>query len=48
MLDAVQRLAGAPVVLENEQHRPLDYLPGPDAAEGFLDAWASPLGRASG
>lgn len=40
VLDAVQRLAAAPVVLENVQHRPLEYLAGPEKTAGFLDGWA--------
>lgn len=39
ILQAVQRLAGGPVVVENSQHRPLDYFAGPDDAGGFLDGW---------
>lgn len=39
ILQAVQRLAAGPVVVENAQHRPLDYLSGPDDAGGFLDGW---------
>lgn len=39
VLRAVQRLADAPVVVENAQHRPLDYFSGPDADDGFLDGW---------
>jgi purine catabolism regulator len=39
ILRAVQRLADAPVVVENAQHRPLDYFSGPDADDGFLDGW---------
>jgi purine catabolism regulator len=39
ILRAVQRLAAAPVVVENAQHRPLDYFSGPDADDGFLDGW---------
>ncbi len=39
ILQAVQRLAGGPVVVENAQHRPLDYFAGPDDAGGFLDGW---------
>ena len=39
VLRAVQRLADAPVVVENAQHRPLDYFAGPDEDEGFLDGW---------
>ncbi len=45
VLQAVQRLAGAAVVLENEQHRPLDYLPGPRDPEGFLDDWQARSAR---
>ncbi|SEC26426.1 purine catabolism regulatory protein [Nocardioides exalbidus] len=42
ILQAVQRLAGGPVVVENAQHRPLDYFAGPDdptGSAGFLDGW---------
>ncbi|SFB24328.1 purine catabolism regulatory protein [Nocardioides alpinus] len=39
ILQAVQRLAAGPVVVENAQHRPLDYLPGPADVGGFLDGW---------
>ncbi|MCY4724726.1 PucR family transcriptional regulator ligand-binding domain-containing protein [Nocardioides sp. STR2] len=39
VLRAVQRLADAPVVVENAQHRPLDYFAGPDEGDGFLDGW---------
>lgn len=41
ILDAVQRLAGAAVVLESEEHQVLDYRPGPQDAEGFLSGWAA-------
>ncbi|MFG2044940.1 PucR family transcriptional regulator [Dactylosporangium sp. NPDC048998] len=39
ILQAVQRLSGGAVVLENGQHRPLDYLAGFDDMSGFLDGW---------
>lgn len=39
ILRAVQRLADGPVVVENAQHRPLDYFAGPDDTGGFLDGW---------
>lgn len=39
ILRAVQRLADAPVVVENAQHRPLDYFAGPEEDDGFLDGW---------
>lgn len=39
ILRAVQRLADGPVVVENAQHRPLDYFAGPDDSGGFLDGW---------
>jgi purine catabolism regulator len=39
ILQAVRRLADGPVVLENEQHRPLDYLAGPADSDDFLDGW---------
>jgi PucR family transcriptional regulator, purine catabolism regulatory protein len=41
ILEAVQRLAGAAVVLENEQHRVLDYRAGPEDVAGFLADWQS-------
>ncbi len=39
ILAAVQRLSGAAVVLESEQHRVLDYLSGPGDVADFLDNW---------
>ncbi|TCI98746.1 PucR family transcriptional regulator ligand-binding domain-containing protein [Aeromicrobium sp. IC_218] len=39
ILAAVERLAGAPVVLESAQHRVVDYRPGPGASTHFLDDW---------
>lgn len=39
ILRAVERLADGPVVLENAQHRPLDYLAGGADMSGFLDRW---------
>ncbi|CAM3660623.1 PucR family transcriptional regulator [Nocardioides zeicaulis] len=39
ILQAVQRLANGPVVVENAQHRPLDYFAGPGDEGGFLDGW---------
>jgi purine catabolism regulator len=39
ILQAVQRLAAGPVVVENAHHRPLDYFAGPGDADGFLDGW---------
>lgn len=39
ILQAVQRLAEGPVVVENDRHRPLDYFAGPDDVGGFLDGW---------
>ncbi|MGF0313794.1 PucR family transcriptional regulator [Rhodococcus sp. IEGM1428] len=39
VLAAVHRLSGCPVVIENEQHRPLDFLADPGSASGFLDHW---------
>ena len=48
VLEAVSRLAAAPVVLENEQHRPLDFLPGPAGSGGFLDGWRARSARVSG
>jgi len=40
VLDAVQRLAGATVVVENEQHQILDYLAGPGDVSSFLEDWS--------
>ena len=45
ILAAVQRLAGAAVVLESEQHQVLDYLAGPDDVAGFLDDWQARSSR---
>ncbi|GAA2145255.1 PucR family transcriptional regulator [Nocardioides koreensis] len=45
ILTAVQRLAGAAVVLESEQHQVLDYLAGPDDVAGFLDDWQARSSR---
>ena len=39
ILEAVQRLAGAAVVLESEQHHVLDYRSGPDDVATLLDDW---------
>ena len=44
VLQAVQRLAGGAVVLENARHRPLDYLPGGEE-QGFLDDWPARSAR---
>ncbi|MEQ6902922.1 PucR family transcriptional regulator ligand-binding domain-containing protein [Nocardioides sp. YIM 152588] len=41
ILAAVQRLAGATVVVESEQHQVLDYRVGPDDEAGFLSGWAA-------
>ncbi|MPY79627.1 MAG: PucR family transcriptional regulator [Actinophytocola sp.] len=41
ILEAVQRLAGAAVVLEDDQHRVLDYRAGPRDIAGFLADWPS-------
>src|SRR5690348_14975933 len=41
VLAAVQRLSGAAVVLEGEQHQVLDYLPGPGDVAAFLDDWTA-------
>lgn len=41
VLEAVQRLSGAAVVLESEQHQVLDYRAGPDDITGFLSGWAA-------
>ncbi|MDH2416175.1 PucR family transcriptional regulator ligand-binding domain-containing protein [Nocardioides sp. CER19] len=45
ILDAVQRLTGGPVVLENAQHRPLDFLAGSADGDGFLDGWQTRSAR---
>jgi len=45
ILEAVARLASGPVILENAQHRPLDFLAGPDASSGFLDNWQARSAR---
>ncbi|MBB6628161.1 PucR family transcriptional regulator [Nocardioides sp. KIGAM211] len=45
ILAAVQRLAGAAVVLESEQHQVLDYLAGPADVGGFLDDWQARSAR---
>jgi purine catabolism regulator len=39
ILAAVQRLAGTAVVLEDGQHRVLDYRSGPEDIAGFLAGW---------
>ncbi len=39
ILEAVQQLAGAAVVLENEEHRVLDYRAGPGDITDFLADW---------
>lgn len=41
ILEAAQRLSGAAVVLEDEQHRVLDYRSGPDDVSAFLADWQS-------
>lgn len=41
VLEAVQRLAGAAVVLENEQHAVVDYRAGPADIGAFLANWQS-------
>lgn len=41
ILEAVQRLAGAAVVLESEQHSVLDYRSGPGDITAFLEGWTS-------
>jgi purine catabolism regulator len=41
ILDAVQRLAGAAVVLESEEHQVLDFRAGPDDSSGFLAGWTA-------
>jgi purine catabolism regulator len=40
VLAAVQRLSGAAVVLESEQHQVLDYLPGPGDVADLLEDWS--------
>lgn len=40
VLEAVQRLAGAAVVVESEQNQVLDYLAGPADASDFLADWS--------
>lgn len=45
ILDAVSRMANGPVVLENAQHLPLDFLPGPTSPAGFLDNWQARSNR---
>jgi purine catabolism regulator len=45
ILDAVGRLAGGPVVLENAQNRPIDFLTGSANSTGFLDNWQSRSAR---
>jgi purine catabolism regulator len=45
ILDAVCRLTGGPVVLENAEHRPLDFLTGSAPSEGFLDNWQARSSR---
>lgn len=47
ILDAVCRLTGGPVVLENAEHRPLDFLTGAAPADGFLDNWQARSSRVS-
>ncbi len=46
VLEAVRQLCGASVVLENEHHRPLDFLPGTEDAH-FLDGWPNRSARVS-
>ena len=41
ILAAVQRLSGAAVVLESEEHQVLDYLGGPGSIAEFLDDWSA-------
>lgn len=41
ILAAVQRMAGAAVVLESEQHQVLDYRPGPDDVGALLSGWTA-------
>lgn len=45
ILEAVQRLANARVVVENAQHRPLDYLSGNEPDAGFLENWKARSAR---
>lgn len=39
ILEAVQRLAGATVVLESNDHQVIDFRAGPSGANAFLDGW---------
>jgi purine catabolism regulator len=39
VLATVERLSGAPVVLESAEHQVIDYRRGPDHVAGFLDDW---------
>jgi len=39
VLDAVQRLSGAAVVLESDEHQVLDYRTGPGDSAAFLTGW---------
>lgn len=41
ILEAVQRLSGATVVLESEQHQVLDYLSGSDDVDALLGSWST-------
>lgn len=41
ILEAVQRLSGAAVVIEGEQHQVLDYRSGPDDIGGVLADWST-------
>jgi purine catabolism regulator len=41
ILAAAQRLSGAAVVLESEQHQVLDFRAGPDDISAFLDDWTA-------
>lgn len=45
ILAAVQRLAGAAVVLESEQHQVVDYLAGPDDPADLLADWTARASR---
>ncbi|WP_244931133.1 PucR family transcriptional regulator ligand-binding domain-containing protein [Nocardioides sp. W7] len=45
ILAAVQRLSGAAVVLESEQHQVVDYLAGPEDLDALLDGWTAVSAR---
>lgn len=45
ILAAVQRLSGAAVVLESEQHQVIDYLAGPEDLDDLLAGWTAVSAR---